>query len=314
MTTTFTASPLTISTMTVTGNFGATPDLKQIYEKAVFIPYWWIGEGIIKIQYGDKTTPGEKKGMCTDDILHNTAKEKKIFQNQSSLVFRLQLDDTPRFKEVNIKIFKNGGFQMTGISSEETGRKALTRFLQQNSGPGLWTTGTPHIQQFNIQLINSDFTINKDIRRDRLYRVLVEKYGIQCSFNPMTYQAVKAEYFWNTTLPKDAPRGICACPSPCEGDGDGTSVGNCRRIVIAPFRTGKTIITAAKNMQQLHDAYEFINGVFRDYADFLLRDPVELPTKKKSPVSAANQTSETILRQKMRASPRNVVKLPTAVE
>jgi hypothetical protein len=68
-------------------------------------------------------------------------------------------------------------------------------------------------------------------------------------------------------------------------------------------------------MEQLHDAYVFMNEVFRKHAATVLRDPVsELPSDttaappKKKPVSAP-QTTESIIRQKMRASPRNRVTL-----
>lgn len=301
-------TPYTISTMTVTGNLGATPNLKQLYESVHFIPYWWVGEGVIKIEMGE-----QKKGICTEDILHNTNKAKKSFLNQSSLVFRLQLntDNTsPKFKEVNIKIFKNGGFQMTGISAEETGRKALQRFIDQNKDKQIWNI-TPHIQSFQFQLINTDFRINKAIRRDRMYRLLVENYGLCCSYEPSTYQAVKTAFYWNAHRSPESPAGICGCPDPCEGSGDGCTIGNCRKITIAPFRTGSVIITGAKQVKQIDDAYAFITSILREHADYLLREEVEVPTKKKQ-MSAPPTTTEGILRQKMRASPRNVYKLTTA--
>ena len=306
-------TPLRISTMTVTGHLGAIPDLQKLFDNCSFIPYWWIGEGIIKIQYGTA-----HRGLCMEDILHTTTKAKKHFFNQSSLVFRLRLDDTPRFKETNIKLFKNGGFQMTGINSEEMARAALTRLIELNRGPerGIWPADSnPHIHKFDTCMINSDYSINKAIRRDRLYRVLVEDYGLWSTYEPTIYQGVNTKFFWNRTRPAGAPPGICLCPTPCDGDGDGLSVGACKKITIAPFRTGKIIITGAKCMEQLHDAYTFMNGVFDKYADQVLREhlaadgDVEPPTIKKKAASPSIPTTESTLRQRMRASPRNIVRL-----
>ena len=312
-------SPLRISTMTVIGHLGAIPNLQRLYDAGNMVPYWWIGEGILKIEYA-----GQRKGVCSEDILHTSTKEKKRFFNQSSLVFRLCLDATAhQYKETNIKLFKNGGFQMTGISSEGMARAALTRLIDMNRDRGIWPTGDgspePHIQRFDTCMINSDYGIDKAIRRDRLYRVLVEDYGLWSTYEPTIYQGVNTKFFWNKARPAGTPPGICVCPKPCDGDGSGYAVGQCKKITIAPFRTGKIIITGAKHLEQLEDAYNFMNEVFRTHAEHVLREAtaaeLETPTpppKKKAVVKM--DTAEAILRQKMRASPRNVVRLaPAAV-
>ena len=297
------ATPLNISTMTISGHLGAIPDLKKLYTNCSFIPYWWVGEGIIKIQLND-----EQKGICTEDILHHTSKLKKRFFNQSTLVFRLQRSEN-HWKEVNIKLFKNGGFQMTGISSTDMARAALTQLIASNKDRDIWPS-EPYIKDFHVCMMNSDFSINKAIRRDRLYRVLVEEYGLTCSYEPTVYQGVNTKFFWNKQRPGSAPPGICACPNPCAGDGGGYGVGQCKKITISPFRTGRIIITGAECEEQLQDAYVFINDVFRRFADQVLRDELEAETapvpKKKTNTPT---TSEGIIRQKMRASPRNVVRM-----
>lgn len=362
--------------MTVTGHLGYMPDLTRLYERCSFIPYWWVGEGIVKIQYGDLC-----KGICTDDILHTSTKAKKRFFNQSSLVFRLLFEGS--FKETNIKLFKNGGFQMTGISSEAMARASLTRLIELNFGRGIWirehdigsddaggtdksmrptisncdggnesasetvsdsdilsetkeSTGTltsteipdtivhveepkeeptepkPYIMKFDVCMMNSDYTIGRAIRRDQLYKILVEKYGLWSSFEPTIYQGVNTKFFWNKVRPAAAPIGICVCPNPCDGSGSGYGIGQCKKITISPFRTGSIIITGAKHPEQLYDAYNFINGVLETYSATVLRSdtPVlEAPTRIKKPVTPPSST-EGILRQKMRASPRNIVRLP----
>jgi hypothetical protein len=293
--------------MTVTGHLGAIPDRKRLYDTGSFIPYWMIGEGIIKIEHD-----GVKKGICTEDILHTSTKTKKQFFNQSSLVFRLLLPDGT-WKETNIKLFKDGGFQMTGISTEGMARASIQRLIELNKDRGIWTDEEgkptePSLKTFNICMMNSDYSIGKSIRRDRLYKILVETYGLWSSFEPTIYQGVNTKFFWNKHRPAAAPPGICVCPVPCEGDGNGYSIGRCKKITISPFRTGSIIITGAQQLEQLYDAYDFMNGVLREHADQVLRDdPVEEAPKRK-PV-AAPTTPEGILRQKMRASPRNVVRL-----
>ena len=286
--------------MTVTGSLGAIPNLQKMYDSCHFLPYWYIGEGVIKIQLGT-----HQKGQCMEDILHKTSKSKKSFFNQSSLVFRSHLEGTA-YKEINIKLFKNGGFQMTGISSEMMARNALTSLIELNKERGIWET-LPTIQTFTTRMINSDYTIGKAIRRDRLYQLLVEKYGLWSSYEPTIYQGVNTKFFWNKARPAGAPPGICVCPNPCEGGGSGYKIGDCKKITISPFRTGSIIITGAKHLEQLNDAYIFINDVLNSHADLVLRDEQELPAKKKNII--APTTTEGVIRQRMRASPRNIVSL-----
>ena len=334
--------------MTVTGHLGYIPNMTTLYERCAFIPYWWVGEGIVKIQYGELC-----KGICTEDILHTTTKTKKRFFNQSSLVFRLLFDGV--YKETNIKLFKNGGFQMTGVSSEMMARASLTRLIEMNYGRGIWLrsydggsdsaggtntssptaipdNGTsdsaggtnpddiaaeseepkPYIKKFDICMMNSDYNIGRSIKRDQLYKILVEKYGLWSSYEPTIYQGVNTKFFWNKSRPASAPVGICVCPTPCDGSGSGYGIGQCKKITISPFRTGSIIITGAKHLEQLYDAYEFTNTVLRTYADTVLRSDTPLliqpekPTRTKKPTTPPTSTEE-ILRQKMRASPRNIV-------
>jgi hypothetical protein len=291
--------------MTVTGHLGVSPNLKALFERSAFIPYWWVGPGIIKIQVG-----ADKKGICTEDIMHVSAKSKKQFFNQSSLVFRMRVPDTtslspatPLYKETNIKLFKNGGFQMTGISSEAMARESLRQLFVMNKDRGIWPT-EPTIQKFNVCMMNSDYSIGKAIRRDRLYKILVETHGLWSSFEPTIYQGVNTKFFWNKERPADSPPGICFCPEPCDGSAGGYGVGKCKKITISPFRTGSIIITGAQHPEQLYDAYDFMNGVLRDNPD-VLRDEVA-PTRRRTNMPT---TVEGILAQKMRGSPRNIVRL-----
>jgi TATA-box binding protein (TBP) (component of TFIID and TFIIIB) len=304
--------------MTTIGRLGATPDLQRLFDTAPLIPYWWIGEGLLKMEFA-----GQRKGLCAEDILHVCTKTKKRFFNQLSVVFRLDLSTVPvppgitphpdRWKEVNIKLFKNGGFQMTGVSSEPMARAALNRLVASITDPLVWpnATETPTIVRFETCLINSDYALPKAIRRDQLYQILVGEYGLWSTYEPTIYQGVNTKFFWNATRPADSPPGICVCPTPCDGDGDGMSVGACKKITIAPFRTGKIIITGARQLCQLEDAYRFMNAVFTKHADHVLRDHVEEPTTTKKSVAATPppDTAPAILRQKMRASPRGVVRL-----
>ena len=296
--------PLRISTMTIFGHLGVAPDLKQLFNHGAFIPYGWIGEGILKMQQ----VGGEIRGLCTEDILHVTAKKKKIFLNQASVVLRLQIEEGV-FKEINIKLFREGGFQMTGINSEVMARTALQKLIELNSGRGVWPTGTPTIRRFKICLINSDYSIGRLIRREQLHRVFIEEYGLQSFYEPTIYQGVNTKYFWNACRPPESPPGICGCPVQCLGKGDGMSVGACKCITIAPFRTGNIIINGAQCLEQIQEAYEFMNDLFRAHGDDVLWTLSSDDAATPRPQATAFKSTPDLLQRKSRTTPRHLIRL-----
>jgi len=301
--------PFRISTMTVFGHLDAIPNLHQLFANGSFIHYSQMCEGILKMQFN-----GETRGICTDDILHTSTKPKKQFLHQASIVVRLIITEAtetepPAFKEINIKLFRNGGFQMTGINSESMARQALTRLITLNTDKGVWET-TPFIRKFNICLINSDYSVGQQIRRDRLHRIFIEEYGLRSFFEPTIYQGINTKYFWNKhRLPGDPP-GICGCPEQCVGNGDGMEIGACKIITIAPFRTGKVIINGAQCIEQIQEAYDFMNAVFTKHAEEVLWTPcVTTNSDSKKPVY--NTTIE-LLQRKSRTTPKHMVRTCSA--
>jgi len=312
--------------MTVTGHLGSQPDLGCLYNRCAFIPYWYIAEGIIKIEWTDDKKVRHIKGISSDDILHNMTKSQRQFCNQSSLVLRYRLPDG-LWKETNIKLFRNGGFQMTGVSSEEMARRALERLITLNADRGIWPDAVPYVTKFDVRMMNSDYNVGSPVRRDVLYKVLVEEYGLWCNYEPTIYQGVNTKFFWNSARPPAAPLGICTCPTQCKGDSPGNAIGACKKITISPFRTGSVIITGAQTTQQLMDAYNFINSVFRSHPEILR--PTELPSASASASASASPSSVSktapktaqkrkihiptttleVLAQKIRTSPRGLVKI-----
>jgi hypothetical protein len=282
-------SPLRISTMVVTAHLGTSIDLQKMmelfHERAV--PLSWPGEGFLKVEYKpilsvkpdataaelqrakQKAKQQEKiiVGTCSRDELTKRKKSKNIFFNQSTLVVRRQYmkseSGNPVFKEVNIKLFKNGGVQMTGIPSDSFAQETLAwlaKELGTFSQSVLEGEAKPH--RYSIQLINSDYQVNGSINRERLHEVLTEQYNLFSLFESTIYQGCDTKYFYNEAAPVDAPEGICPCgKTVCLGNGDGRTLGQCKEITISPFHTGSVIITGARRFEQIEKAYVFINKI-----------------------------------------------------
>jgi TATA-box binding protein (TBP) (component of TFIID and TFIIIB) len=120
------------------------------------------------------------------------------------------------------------------------------------------------IKDFNIVLINSDYKANFRINQKKLHPLIVNKYNIFSTFEPTIYPGVKSMYYWNTDY-KDYPiKGKCYCTKKCNGKGNGTGDGNCKKVTTAVFQSGSVLITGGRSMAQIRDGYNFINSILKN--------------------------------------------------
>lgn len=243
--------------MTATNN-GLSFNLPKLFAlmPEILIPLWWPGEGIVKFEHR-----AEVLGESHRDALTNRKITNKSFFNQSTLVVRRAVPQG--FKEVNIKLFGNGSVQMTGINSEEFARETLEWLIREceklSETP---FTKPPVVNKMNIQMINSDFSLGVPLQSEVIHQILRDEYGLFSIFEKTLYQGVDTKYYYNKGRPAGSTPGVCDCETLCSGQGDGNGVGQCKRITISIFQTGNIIITGARNMDQIHEAYRFINQVF----------------------------------------------------
>lgn len=267
-------TPLRISTMVATAQFNTTLNLTQLFEdiKVVLIPLWWPGEGILKFEHRDQVI-----GQSHRDALTKRKISSKCFFNQSTLVVRRKHPTLPGWKEVNLKLFANGSVQMTGIASEEFGIETLNWLIAEvekiDRSP--WG-GKPSVVNFNKQLINSDFSVGCHLRRDKLHEIITRQYSIFSILESTIYQGVNTKYYYNETGDKTKP-GQCSCKEFCQGQGQGNGEGQCKRITISFFQTGNIIITGARHMKQINEAYDFVKEFLVRHAAEIIRPVAAIP-------------------------------------
>ena len=258
-----TFTPLRISTLVTTGHLGSTINLTKLFEqiKHILIPIGYPAEGFLKMEHESKVV-----GHSARDMLTKRRVSDKTFFNQSTIVVRMKRNDSDELKEVNVKLFANGGFQMTGVTSEEFSKTVIvfmlnefSRFTEAISEKALT------LERFAIQLLNSDYKINTLLKRAELHRILCQDYHLSSTLETTIYQGVNTKYYYNEA--SSIKRGICMCPKFCNGQGDGKAVGQCKKITIAAFQTGSIIITGARNRAQLDEAYTFINNVLQRHSE-----------------------------------------------
>jgi TATA-box binding protein (TBP) (component of TFIID and TFIIIB) len=256
-----TISPLRISTTTATADWGLPIQLDVLFEqlKEHFIPIGYPAPGILKFEHKK-----EVYGACHKDLFTNRKMTAKSFYNQSTLVLRRPFGSG--WKEVNMKLFGSGGIQMTGISSLEFAVEAVEWLLsvirRLPRSPFVTTEKEPSVTKATISMINTDYSLNYDVQQENLNRILMDEYGIFSMLEKTIYQGINTKFFYNT----NNTNGVCCCTNFCKGQGTGDGDGECKRITMSIFRTGKIIITGARTMDQINRAYVFLNKVFDAHA------------------------------------------------
>ena len=147
---TFAPTPLRISTITALCNIGCEVPLEDVYN------YLQVNDVIQFIQFKnfpDKGVPKKTKPKT----------KKKSFYNQMTIL--LCLSDT---RSINIKIFKNGQLQMTGVKSNEEGNRAVELLIEELHlvMPKKYTFRK---KDYRTVLINSDFSIGYKVNRKKSF-------------------------------------------------------------------------------------------------------------------------------------------------
>jgi len=231
---------LRISTITNVLKVSENIDLNKIYNS---IP---ITEYIPFIEYGDGNIP---KGFSEKALRKKRKKKKKrIFYNQATLHV---IHDG---KIMNVKLFNNGRIQITGLKKENQGGELVRGLLDYLSDFSIFDKDI-HITNNKIVLINSDFDIGYEIKRETLHNEIIN-YGMYSTYETCIYPGVNIKYYINT----NNCDGICKCTSICNGKGNGNGDGDCKKVTIAVFKSGKIIITGGQNKDQIETSYRFIKN------------------------------------------------------
>ena len=229
---------LRISTMTACANITSNIHLGNLYKNT------HLSDFIKYVEHGDNNYKGWAKKNTKKK---RKEKSKRTFFNQVTI--HCFYDD----KIINIKFFNNGQIQITGLKYEEQGKNMYDKLLNLFKNYEETFDGDLNIMNYRIVLINSDFSLEKEINRDNLQDKLAEN-NYYSTFEPCGYPGVNIKYYFNT----NNTDGICRCKSICKGKGGGDGDGDCKRVTVAVFNKGNVIVTGAKNRDQLHVCKDFI--------------------------------------------------------
>lgn len=206
-------------------------------------------------------------------------------------------------KCINVKVFKNGKIQMTGVPDEENGKLTVKLIIdllksipddKSNGDKIVFNKKQLQIIDYRTVLINSDYFCGTEIQRENLSNILQDKYDLSVNFESENYPGVKLEYYWNKSNTDITKEGRCLCDKKCYGKGTGNGNGDCKKVTISTFQSGKVIVTGARSREQLDSAYKFINKIFHDNYEY-----VRKKTKSNKEKIKANSTNKFIFIKKI---------------
>jgi len=263
-----------VSTITCNVDIGINIDLITLYEhfnindKSNFI---WIYYPKITDKENSRGEYPKKRRK-----VKKTTDKKTSFDNQVTVLYK-----TTNYP--NLKIFKNGNIQLTGVKDEKDVSIIIQQIIEEIKRIYLINSNITSTEDFinkigfynfHIRMINTDFKtfIDKNmqekflIKRKILHKILMsDNYNNKCSFEPGKYHGVKLEFFWNKN--KNKQDGICNCSEHCFGKGNGTGNKNCKKITVAIFESGSVLITGGVSFEQIDEAYNYITSVFKKHKD-----------------------------------------------
>ena len=210
---------LHVSTMTFVSKTNTNISLEDLFNNLS------LSKTFRYIEYGDKQPKGEKILKIKKP---RKQKPRKYFYNQVTVhVFNEKI--------VNVKIFNNGKFQMTGIKYKQQGVNIVTNILDyinnlsDEKKESIIDNLKPEIINSDIVMINTDFDCKFKINNENLHRIIINE-GYYSSYEPSIYPGVNIKYYFNKSNPGC---GICKCNDLCNGKGKN---GNCKKITIAVLR------------------------------------------------------------------------------
>jgi TATA-box binding protein (TBP) (component of TFIID and TFIIIB) len=180
------------------------------------------------------------------------------FYNQITVVIRVNegpTEDINNEPRINLKLFKNGSVQMSGCKSVKSINIVLNKLiikLRETKAKiidnkiveikFIENPETLNINNFKIDMINSNYQVNMKIDRDKLYNLLKSRH-IKCSFEPCIRACVVVKY---TPLKFNIEE---------------------KQVSIYIFLKGNIIITGARDREHIIEAYNYINNILITHAD-----------------------------------------------
>ena len=148
---------------------------------------------------------------------------------------RLFDKDQQKYKETHVKIFNTGKLELPGIKCKLFHKKVLDYLVEMfhiHCNIDLMIN-----EKHETVLINSNFSCGYCINREKMARLLQEKYFFETAYDPCSYPGIMSKW----TIPNTN-----------------------NKISFMIFRTGSVLIVGKCSEENIYQLYENLQKVFRD--------------------------------------------------
>ena len=139
----------------------------------------------------------------------------------------------------------------------------------------------PVFEALTFDLINSNFSANYFIDRNKFCNILKYKYNIHTMFDPCSYPGIQCKYYYNEIHTEQ--NGVCKCNHRCDKKGSGKSTNSCLEVSFMIFRTGSILIVGNCSKAILSIIYSFLVDILRrEFKEIQIKgEPKKVKKKKK---------------------------------
>jgi TATA-box binding protein (TBP) (component of TFIID and TFIIIB) len=188
-------------------------------------------------------------GLCKKDITSYRCKKKSAFYNCFVIILRILYNNS--YKEIHVKVFNTGKLEIPGIQNDIMFCKTI-ELLIKIIQPYIPKPLIFEKQKSETVLVNSNFTCNYFINRDKLFELLKYKYRINCNYDPCSYPGIQCKY----NIDKD------------------------HQMSFMIFRTGSVLIVGKCEDDTIYLVYDYIKEILKnEYAN--IHEDYEIPQKNK---------------------------------
>jgi TATA-box binding protein (TBP) (component of TFIID and TFIIIB) len=187
---------------------------------------------------------------------------KNHFYNQITVVVRVgqgQCKDLNEAPKINMKLFRNGSVQMSGCKSIKNINIALNKLITKLKEVKakiedgkicekefIEEPDKITVKDFKIDMINSNYQVNMQIDRDKLYNLLLKK-KIKSSYEPCIRACVIIKY------------------APLKDNIEQ------KEVSVFVFQKGNIIITGARSKSHIMSAYNYMNEILLTHTDEIIK-------------------------------------------
>ena len=184
------------------------------------------------------------------------------FYNQITVVIRVYegeyIDLNDEYK-INVKLFRNGSVQISGLTNIDFTNRALNKLiicLKQVKAikndiniieiPFISEPDKLGVYDFQVYMINSNYKVNMMIDRNKLFNLLLRK-KIKASYEKCIRACVIIKYIPSNDNSEE------------------------KEVSIFVFEKGNIIITGARNYSHIIDSYNYVNNILLEHADDIIK-------------------------------------------